>query len=70
MALLLTISTLQGVCALTVDSDPFCFLALPSQSEAGSIRVYDALEGGNVRAELSAHKSSVVCYALLVWARN
>lgn len=65
LALLSTIETAtnpEGLCALTIQSSP-CYLALPSQSESGSIRVYDAGKGSDVLAELIAHKSQVAAFA-------
>jgi hypothetical protein len=51
--------SVQGVCALTICSEP-CLLALPSSSTEGTLRIYNLLGGGNVLCEIAAHKSPVV----------
>lgn len=50
---------MQGICALTNGTEP-CYLALPSQSDPGSIRICNAAESNHVLAELSVHKSKLV----------
>ena len=51
---------MQGICALTICSEP-CLLALPSSGGEGTLRIYNLLAaGGNVLCELAAHKSPVV----------
>lgn len=56
---------LQGVSALTSVTDP-CYLAVPSQSNVGCIRVCNAAEGNHILAELGAHKSGLVSNVTLM----
>lgn len=50
---------MQGISALTSGVEP-CLLAVPSQTDMGSIRICSAADSNHVVAEVDAHKSRLV----------